>query len=119
MIQIPAPSVAQMLANKFNKRIYMSLGSKGFAMQQPSGNIGTFISNVTIALAQLMSEMLKDTDEGVESHHENDDANVSIFLSAMDTPEFQRQHKVRLNKKFYKKFYIVHQGRLLYEFEYS
>jgi hypothetical protein len=115
MIQIPAPSVAQMLVTKFNKRIDMSLRNKGFAVQQPSGKIGTFISNVTIALAQLMSEMLKDTDDGVTTHHENDDANVSIFLSAMDTPEFQQQHKVRLNKLFY----IVYQGRKLYEFEYS
>lgn len=114
MKQVPAQSVAQMLVNKFNKRIDMSLRNKGFAMQQPSGNIGTFISKATIALAQLMSEMLKDTDDGVTTHYENDDANVIIFLSAMDTPEFQRQHKVRLDK-----FYIVHQGRPLYEFEYS
>jgi len=113
MKQVPASSVAQMLVTKFNKRIAMSLKNKGFAVQQPSGKIGTFISNVPIALAQLMSEMLKDTDDGV-SYHENDDANVTIFLSAMDTPEFQRQHKVMLDK-----FYIVHQGRKLYEFEYS
>jgi len=111
MKQVPAQSVAQMLVNKFNKRIAMSLKNRGFARRLP---IGIFISNVTIALAQLMGEMLKDTDDGVTTHHENDDANITIFLSAMDTPEFQRQHKVRLDK-----FYIVHQGRPLYEFEYS
>jgi len=115
MIQVPAPSVAQMLVNKLNKRIDMSLKNRGFAMRQPIGKIGTFIGNVPIALAQLMGEMLKDTDDGVTTHHENDDANVSIFLSAMDTPEFQQQHKVRLNKLFY----IVYQGRKLYRFEYS
>jgi hypothetical protein len=114
MIQIPASSVAQMLVTKFNKRIDMSLGNKSFAFRTSSGKIGTFISNVSIALAQLMGEMLKDTDDGDASYHENDDANVNIFLSAMDTPEFQRQHKVRLDK-----FYIIHQGRKLYEFEYS
>lgn len=100
MIQIPAQSVMRVLLTKFKKRTN-------------SSRMGALATGVAVAIAQLMSEMLKEPDD-VRYSEQVDDANLNIYLSAVDTPEFQAQGVTR-----FETFQIVFRGKVLYEFEYD
>jgi len=113
MIQIPAQSVMRVLMAKFKKRINMVFKNKHLGMQLSSGQMGAFASGVAVGIAHLMSEMLKEPDD-VRHSEQVDDANLNIYLSAVDTPEFQAQGVTRLET-----FQIVFRGKVLYEFEYD
>ena len=116
MLQIPAQSVAQVLVTKLNRRISISLRNKGFIMQMTGGKVGTHISNAAVALAQLMGKMLNDSD--VATQHDVNDANVSIFTSAEDTPEYAKAYKNITTRPMHgQDIFIVHQGRKLFRFE--